>query len=123
MDTTACYAMTTAHMHGAAGFVSDVGTWWPDLELSYWSRLESGEYRDAELEHARVNPVIEFTMANSPQSSAFSPNSILKAALDYVGLHGGVLRPPFRALNETERAQLYRVMDELEVPPAVAHSA
>jgi dihydrodipicolinate synthase/N-acetylneuraminate lyase len=116
MDTSACYAMTTAHMHGAAGWVSELATWWPEFELRYWERLEAGDYREAQLEHARLNPILEFTMAHPPQSGAISQNSILKAALDYVGLNGGVLRPPFRALDETERALLYEVLDSLSIP-------
>jgi dihydrodipicolinate synthase/N-acetylneuraminate lyase len=118
MDTSACYAMTSAHMHGAAGFVSELATWWPEFELSYWERLEAGNYREAQLEHARMNPVLEFTAAHPAQSTAFSPNTILKAALDYVGLHGGVLRPPFRALDDGERAKLYELLDGLGVPSA-----
>lgn len=118
MDTSACYAMTTAHMHGAAGWVSELATWWPAFELRYWRRLEAGDYRKAELEHARLNPLLEFTFDNPPQSGPISQNSILKAALDYVGLTGGELRPPFRALQGTERARLYEVLDSLDIPSA-----
>ena len=84
MDTSACYAMTTAHMHGAVGWVSELATWWPAFELRYWDQLEAGAYREAELEHARLNPLLEFTFANPPESGPISQNSILKAALDYV---------------------------------------
>jgi 4-hydroxy-tetrahydrodipicolinate synthase len=119
MDTTACYALTTGHMHGAAGFVSEVSTWWPEFELDYWGALEAGQYREAELAHARVNPVIEFTMNNPPQTGVYSPNTILKAALDYVGLTGGPMRGPFRALTDAERVPLYEILDKLDVPMAV----
>jgi dihydrodipicolinate synthase/N-acetylneuraminate lyase len=120
MDTSACYAMTTAHMHGAVGWVSELATWWPAFELRYWDQLEAGAYRDAELEHARLNPLLEFTFANPPQSGPISQNSILKAALDYVGLAGGELRPPFRALVGSERTRLYEVLDSLDIPSAAA---
>lgn len=123
MDTTACYAMTASHMHGAAGYVSEVGTWWPELELEYWRRLEAGDYKEAELGHARVNPVIEFTLARPAQQGPFSSVSVLKAALEYVGLNGGPLRPPFRALDEVERAALYEIMDTLDVPRSVVGAA
>jgi dihydrodipicolinate synthase/N-acetylneuraminate lyase len=122
MDTTACYAMTAAHMHGAAGYVSEVGAWWPELELEYWRLLEKGDYKQAELHHARVNPVIEFVRAHPAQSGAISSISVLKASLEYVGLKGGVMRPPFRALDDAEKARLHAVLDALDVPTAVSGS-
>jgi 4-hydroxy-tetrahydrodipicolinate synthase len=120
MDTSACYAMTTAHMHGAAGWVSELATWWPEFELRYWDQLEAGEYKKAQLDHAKLNPLLEFTFDNPPQSGPISQNSILKAALDYVGLAGGVMRPPFRSLEGSERAILYEVLDGLDIPSASA---
>lgn len=119
MDTTGCYALTTGFMHGAKGFVSETGTWWPELEVEYWQALKESRWYDAEMGHARVNPVIQFTIARPPQTGVYSPNSILKAALDYVGLTGGQMRGPFRALNDAERKPLYEVLDSLDVPMAV----
>ena len=116
MDTSACYAMTTAHMHGASGFVSELSTWWPEFELRYWERLEAGDYKAAELDHAKMNPVLEFTSVHPAQSGPYSQNTILKAALDFVGLNGGVMRPPFRALTDDERKPLYQLLERLGVP-------
>ena len=67
--------MATAHMHGAVGWVSELATWWPEFELRHWERLEAHDYRNAEPEHARLNPLLEFTFANPPQTGSISQSS------------------------------------------------
>lgn len=116
IDSSGAYAMTAAHMHGAAGFVSEFAPLWPEFEMRYWSLLEAGSYREAELERAKINPLIEFVQNNPANSSAYSWISVIKAALEYIGLTGGVLRPPFRALNLSEKDQVFRVLKSIGFP-------
>ena len=46
IDSTGGYATTTAHMHGAAGFVSEIAPLWPEFGMRYWELLEAGHYRE-----------------------------------------------------------------------------
>ena len=45
--------------------------------------------------------------------------AIIKAAQDFVGLHGGPSRPPFRGVNNEERLVINAVLDDLGVRQAV----
>jgi hypothetical protein len=102
-------------MHGAAGFVSECSTWWPEFELRYWELLEAGEYRRAELGHAHINPLFHYMLATA---GAHTPVSVLKACLEYAGFAGGPIRPPHRALDEGEKAGVFEVLAAIGVPPA-----
>jgi len=118
VDSSGGYATTAAHMHGAAGFITEFAPFWPELELRYWEELEAGAYRDAEIRRSRIAPLIQFVQDHPTTNSAYSWVSVLKAALEYVGLAGGVLRPPFRALNEAEKAEIFTLLDSIGVPSA-----
>jgi 4-hydroxy-tetrahydrodipicolinate synthase len=115
MDTSAAFVTTTAHMHGAAGFVSECSTWWPEFELRYWELLEAGEYRRAELGHAHINPLFHYMTA---RGGAHTPVSVLKACLEYAGFAGGPIRPPHRALDSAEKTGVFEVLAAIGVPPA-----
>jgi 4-hydroxy-tetrahydrodipicolinate synthase len=117
IDTTAAFVTAIGHMHGAVGYVSECSTYWPEFELRYWELLETGEYRRAELGHARINPLFHFMMA---KGGAHSPVTVLKACLEYAGFAGGPVRPPHRALDEAEKAGVSEVMAAIGVPSAGA---
>jgi len=119
VDSTGCYAMTTAHMHGAAGYVSEISPLWPEFEMRYWELLEAGAYREAQLTRAKIAvPLTQFFSERPDTKTAFSWVTVLKAALEYVGLTGGVVRPPFRALTAPEKTELYKVLDSIGIPRA-----
>ena len=118
IDSTGGYATTTAHMHGASGYVSELAPFWPELEMRYWGLLEAGSYLEAERARAHINPISEFIEDHPASTTAYSWISGLKAILEYVGLAGGPVRPPFRALNASEKSELYRVLDTLGIPKA-----
>ena len=118
IDSTGGYATTTAYMHGASGFVSELAPFWPELEMRYWKLLEAGSYREAELTRGKINPISQFLEDHPASTSAYSWISGLKAILEYVGLSGGVVRPPFRALNPTEKSELFKLLDTIGIPRA-----
>jgi dihydrodipicolinate synthase/N-acetylneuraminate lyase len=105
-------------LHGAAGFVSEIAPLWPEFEMRYWELLEAGSYREAELGRAKVAPLAQFVQEHPDATTAYSWVTVLKAALEYVGLAGGVVRPPFRALNASEKSELFRLLDSLGIPSA-----
>jgi len=91
--------------------------------MHYWQLLESGQYGEAELWRARFAPVFQFVHAHPPSATVYSWVNIIKAALEYVGLEGGPVRPPFRALNEAERRPLYALFEKMDMPRAVRKAA
>lgn len=118
IDSSAGYAATTAHMHGARGFITGIAPWWPEYELDYWDLLQAGKYLEAERHHARLFPFIaRFHHGAEPGTvEGFSSLTVLKAGLEYVGLRGGTVRPPFRGLNQTERAEVFSLLAAAGVP-------
>jgi dihydrodipicolinate synthase/N-acetylneuraminate lyase len=123
IDSSGGYAMTAAHMHGAVGWVTEIAPIWPEFEMHYWQLLEAGQYKEAELWRARFAPVFEFVSAHPPNQTVYSWINIIKAALEYVGLEGGPLRPPFRALNAAERRPLYAMFEQIGMPASFPKAA
>lgn len=118
IDSSGGYATTAAHMHGAAGFVSEIAPLWPEFEMRYWQLLEAGSYREAELGRSKITPLLHLVGNHPSTTSAYSWISVIKAALEYVGLSGGPLRPPFRALNAAEKQEVFQVLESIGVPTA-----
>jgi dihydrodipicolinate synthase/N-acetylneuraminate lyase len=118
IDSTGGYATTTAHMHGAAGYVSEIAPLWPEFEMRYWELLEAGSYREAELARTKISPLAQFVSDHPDTTTQFSWVTVLKAALEYVGLAGGVVRPPFRELNAAEKSEVFKVLDTIGLPRA-----
>jgi len=116
IDSSGGYATTAAHMHGAAGWVTEIGPIWPEFEMRYWELLEAGDYKAAELHRARVAPLFQFVLDNPATTSAYSWISVLKAALEYIGLEGGPVRPPFRALDADEKKKVFDLLERIGVP-------
>lgn len=118
IDSSAGYTATTAHMHGAAGFITGVAPWWPEYELEYWNLLEAGRYLEAERHHMRLFPFqARFHHGAEPDAiEGFTATTVLKAAMEYVGLAGGPVRPPFRRLNTHERDEVFRLLEAAGVP-------
>jgi len=124
IDSSAGYAATTAHMHGAAGFITGIAPWWPEYELDYWDLLQEGKYLEAERHHARLFPFIaRFHRGGEHDGNeGFSAITVLKAALEYVGLAGGTVRPPFKGLTRAERNEVFELLKAAGVPQPLPQS-
>lgn len=120
IDTSAGLTMTTSHMRGATGWVTEISPIWPQFDTRYWELLEAGSYREAELSRGNMCLFYQFLQDNPAATSAYSWVSVLKSALEYVGLEGGPVRPPFRALNESETKPLHEILENLGVPKGAA---
>ena len=112
----ACYATTAGHMHGAQGWVTELGPLWPEFEMRYWDLLAQGDYKAAQLHRHRMAPLFQFVFDNPSTSTAYSWITIIKAALEYIGLEGGPVRPPFRELNASEKQRVFDLLESLGVP-------
>lgn len=123
IDNSLGYTATVGHMHGGASFISGPSTWWPEYELKFWDLMESGAYAEADRWHSRITPYMHFHQGEEFEgSSQFFAASLIKSCMEYVGLYGGPVRPPFRALTPRQKDQLFRVLDDMGVK-ALAGSA
>ena len=121
IDNSLGYTAVVSHMHGGAGFISAPSTWWPRFELDFYDLMEEGRYPEADRHHARMARYMDwFSGEGFGTSRFFSQAALVKASLEYVGLYGGPLRPPFRALSPTEKDELYATMDKMGVKQEVA---
>ncbi len=85
--------------------------------------MESGAYAEADRWHSRITPYMHFHQGEEFEgSSQFFAASLIKSCMEYVGLYGGPVRPPFRALTPRQKDQLFRVLDDMGVK-ALAGSA
>ena len=46
---------------------------------------------------------------------AFFPAAAFKAAMEYVGLKAGPVRPPIGSLMDEEKGRLFKILDEIGV--------
>jgi dihydrodipicolinate synthase/N-acetylneuraminate lyase len=116
IDSSGGYATTAGHMHGAAGWVTELAPIWPEFEMNYWELLEKGDYKAAQLHRHRLAPLFQFIMDHPSTTTAYSWITVLKAALEYIGLEGGPVRPPFRALDAAEKSKLFDLLAKLGLP-------
>ena len=106
------------HMLGGTGYITHLATVWPEHDLSIWDKMESGDYVGALSEFQRVNwPWLDFRVKMGGRTGGES--HVVKAALELRGRPGGPCRPPARALNAEERAELREILIQIGVPGIV----
>lgn len=123
IDNSLGYTATIGHMHGGAGFISGPSAWWPEFELHFWDLLQAGKYAEADRWHARIAPYMQFHRDEEfGGNSYFFAAALIKGCLEYVGLYGGPVRPPFRELTSGQKEVLFRVLDRIGVKKDTAVS-
>ncbi len=116
IDNSGTYRAIVAHVHGkAAGYVTHVAAFWPEFEAKYWSLLEQGKYEEATKWHDKLDPYYEFLKSGGAEGS-FQEAPPAKAALEYLGLHGGPVRPPFIELTKEQKKKFFGVLEGMGVP-------
>ena len=121
IDNSLGYVSTVGFMHGASGFISGPSSWWPTFELHYWDLLKEGKYAEADRWHARLSPYMEFHRDEEfGGESYFYAAALLKACLEHVGLYGGPVRPPFRALTQRQKDMVFAVLQQIGAPSHAA---
>lgn len=111
VDNSLGFTSTMGYMHGAAGFISGPSSWWPEYELRYWDLLQQGNYVEADRLHANLGPYMQFHRGEEfGGDSYYYGSAVIKACLEYVGLKGGPVRPPFRALTAQQKQRVWDVL-------------
>ena len=116
VDNSYGYTAAVAHMHGAAGYITGIGAFWPELEAEFWALLEAGRYKEAERLHARQD---EFWSFVDGPMRGYAAN-VLKSCAEYVGIPAGPVRPPFRDLNGGDLETLAGILNRMGVKARAA---
>lgn len=107
------FTSVISHMHGAYGFVSAPVTCWPAFELHYWDLLEARQYHEAAKWQARLAPYTRLFSREGGWGQYLFAAAVIKATLEYVGLYGGPVRPPFYDLAADQKEKLFALLDSL----------
>ncbi|MEP0763825.1 MAG: dihydrodipicolinate synthase family protein [Chloroflexota bacterium] len=116
IDVSLALTATISHIHGAQGYIAGPATVWPEFELHRWDLMEAGQYVEAERFGARLVPFMHRYLTGDEFGGdfVFHDGATFKAMLEYVGLYGGPVRPPFRALNQKEKDDLFAMLDTID---------
>jgi len=118
LENSLAYTGVVAHIHGGTAFVSGPSNWWPEFEVKYFHLMEEGKYAEADRMHARLAPYMALAHGEFWESKKFFLAAAkIKASMEYVGLYGGPVRPPFRSMNEQEKRELFAIMKHMDVKP------
>ncbi len=116
------YSREISHAHGEAGFVTNSGAFWPEYEAKYWSLLEQRKYEESSKWNAKLGPYFEFLSGKGegcPGAEGPFPlfnASVIKTALEYVGLYGGPVRPPYIELTKEQKKRFFGILEGIGVP-------
>ncbi len=117
IDNSLAYTVSVSHMHGCQGYISFPAGLWPAFELRRWDLLEAGQYKEAELLGSRFAPFLHRYLTGDEFGGdfVFHDGATTKAMLEYAGLHGGPVRPPFRALTAKEKQDMFAMLDAIDM--------
>ncbi|MHA1839779.1 MAG: dihydrodipicolinate synthase family protein [Candidatus Ranarchaeia archaeon] len=115
-------------LYQTPGFFSVSAVFAPDHSFALYEAAQRGDLAAIRQAIENMMPFIEFyrkiTMNRSPSTSIlpehFPKNmiilSVIKSALDHLGLHGGHVRLPIDNLSENEKTELKAVMKKMGLP-------
>ena len=115
IDNSGASTAAVAHMHGATGYISGTGAFWPEFEAKYWSLLEQRKYEEAAKWRTKLSPLAEFQRSEDAAGIGGGAR-YLKTALEYVGLYGGPARLPFIELTKEQKNKFFGVLEGIGVP-------
>jgi 4-hydroxy-tetrahydrodipicolinate synthase len=104
-----------AAMLGSTGFITHLGTVWPEFVVKVHGMLKAGEYKQAS-EAVREAKWPWTRMRIRMAEYTGGEAAPVRAALELCGRPGGPSRPPSRALGETGRAELKTLLKRIGAP-------
>ena len=93
---------------GAKAFTSGLGNFAPKITQQMYTALRTENYTAAMSVQEQISP-LEFLREGH---GAVDNVPVVKAAMDHVGLAGGLCRPPIRKLSESERKSVIDVIKD-----------
>lgn len=105
----------TSHILGARSIELHVCNYWPQWGVALWDLLESGRYREAQLELARV-ALPFYTLWKEMEKFTSGDGYLDKLCSELVGLDSSRCRPPTRDVRPQFRERVRRMLIECGVP-------
>lgn len=93
------------HLAGCAGFTTGLANLVPQFCIELWEMLDEGRYVEAVKKTTRLRPLGEFRRKHG--------NAMIKAGMELLGYAGGPMRRTMKVLEETERDELRRLLEEM----------
>ena len=101
----------TSHILGARSIEVHVCNYWPQWGVALWNLLESGHYREAQLELARV-AMPYYTLWKEMERYTSGDGYLDKLCMEFVGLDSSRCRPPTRDVRPHYRERVRRMLVE-----------
>jgi len=101
------------YMLGARAFSSGAVNFIPELPLRLHEALMCGDYDAAHDIQRKLEPIQELRSRRGRTNSI----PVIKEALDFLGLHGGPVRPPLSHLVPEDRKDLEEILSNLGLLP------
>ncbi len=105
----------TSHILGARSIEVHACNYWPQWGVALWDLLESGRYREAQLELARV-ALPYHTLWKEMERYTSGDGYLDKLCMEFVGLDSSRCRPPTRDVRPHYRERVRRMLIECGVP-------
>ena len=105
----------TSHILGARSIELHICNYWPQWGVKLWSLLESGSYKEAQLELARV-VLPYYTLWKEMERFTSGDGYLDKLCMELVGLDSSRCRPPTRDVRPQYRERVRRMLVECGVP-------
>jgi 4-hydroxy-tetrahydrodipicolinate synthase len=111
-------------LYGSPGLVSGIANFAPELSYSVYEAAAARDFGKAADIVGFIEPYSSFngkvTANHGPYTSAGADSgmmafSVLKAAMDIVGLRGGEVRLPLVGLTDKEKAELRKILVEMKL--------
>lgn len=110
-------------VHGSAGFVTGNPNFVPEYSYSIYEAAAAGNFNKIDEIIRSMAPFSRFigkvTMSHGPSTGvtegAVMFVSVIKAAMDIIGLRGGEVRLPLVGLTEDEKTELGKILKDLKI--------
>ena len=99
------------HRAGSPAWITGIGQFAPHLTMKFYNDLQNGRLDEAQRYGVEVAAPY-FTLMLK-----FNWVAVIKAAMDIVGLQGGLMRPPTPPLTPEQRSELKAFMEEHGMMP------
>lgn len=111
LETARLLGLRRIIIASTTGVTTGVANFLPELSLRMYEAANNGDLETVVNIQRRLEPL------NRLRGRPGNHVPVVKAALDMLGLAGGIVRPPLLSLGEVERRELVEILRELGLSP------
>ncbi len=101
-----------AYMMGLSGFVSFIANFIPKMSVELYKALLEENWDKAKQIHLDLSSFLDFWIENAASGKGVT---IIKEAMNMIGLPAGPVRPGLPLLNEENKRELEEILDSLDI--------